>query len=146
MPTIWEESVTKKETTVTLTTTILSLLDSKMENLSWPLLTSMVATSRTTMLPLDFQNTSVWLLLPTNGILTKLMNNANKSSKDASLFFMSEFANPLTEFNLLLSERKERLCMLPKRSSPNGISESSEKERMKSYGNDLIFMIRCISS
>lgn len=50
MPIIWEESVTKEETTKILTTTILSLPDSKTENLSWQLLTFTAATLKTIML------------------------------------------------------------------------------------------------
>lgn len=50
MPIIWEESVTKEETTKILITTILSLPDSKTENLSWQLLTFTAATLKTIML------------------------------------------------------------------------------------------------
>lgn len=61
MPIIWEESVTKEETTKILTTTTLSLPDSKTENLSWQLLTFTAATLKTIMLQLDLPNTSVLL-------------------------------------------------------------------------------------
>lgn len=133
----------KEETIKILTTTILSLLDSKMENLSWQLSTSTVATLKTTTLLLDFLNTLVLLFWLMIGILIKLMKNANKFLNNVSLYFTLEPVKPSIESNLHSSERMELLFMLQKRLNRNGTSENSEKERMKNSGNDgLIFIQR----
>lgn len=136
MLTICPESATKRETDKILTTTTLSLQALKTINPSWPLSICMAAILKMTMLPLDSLNISVWLWLPTNGIPTKLMKSARKFWKDVFQFFTSELAKPSTECNSLLLEKKELLFMLQKRLTPSGTSRSSEKERMKNFGNE----------
>lgn len=137
MPTTWDVSVTRRETIKIHTTTISSLLDSRMESHSSLQSTFMAAISETIMLPLDLLNTLVWLSLLTNGILTRLMRSARKFSRSVSQCSMWEPANHWIEFNLLSLARTALWFIPQKRSTRSGSSRSSRKEKIKNSGNDL---------
>jgi hypothetical protein len=137
MPTTWDVSVTRRETIKIHTTTISSLLDSRMESHSSLQSTFMAAILETITLPLDLLNTLVWLSLLTNGILTRLMRSARKFSRSVSQCSMLEPANHWIEFNLLSLARTAQWFILQKRSTRSGSSRSSRKEKIKNSGNDL---------
>ena len=137
MPTTWDVSATRSETIKIHTTTISSLLDSRMASHSSPQLTFMAAISETIMLPLDLLSILVWLSLLTNGILTRLMRSARKFSRSVSQCSTWEPVNPLTEFNSLSLARTALWFIPQKRSTRSGSSRSSRKEKIKNSGNDL---------
>ena len=135
-PTILLAFATKKGTTLTHTTTPPSLLALKIMNLFWQVSTSMAITSKKTTLWQVLQSISDFLLLPTIGTRTVLLKRLRMLSDDASRSSTWETAIQLIRFSSQQSQKKEPECRTQKKLIRSGVSKSSEKEKIKNFGND----------